>query len=68
MTGRGREWIKEGVLARDTSTNRVGEVRQIGSAFPSAAEPGEFAWLRPEHGGVEWSVPLAALEPVDGDQ
>lgn len=53
MTEHGQEWIKEGVLARDATNDKVGEIRQIGSAFPSAAEPGEFAWLRPKHGGVE---------------
>lgn len=66
QTGNELDWIKQDALVLDTSTHRVGEVQQIGSAYPSDASSMEFAWLRPPGGGVEWSAPLSVLEPVDG--
>ncbi|NEA72478.1 MULTISPECIES: hypothetical protein [unclassified Streptomyces] len=68
MTGSEWDWIKEDTLVLDTSTHRVGEVQQIGTCYPTSAEATEFAWLRPSGGGVEWSAPLSALEPVGGTQ
>ncbi|MCZ4097065.1 hypothetical protein [Streptomyces sp. H39-C1] len=65
QTGTDLDWIKQDALVLDTATHQVGEVQQIGSAYPTGASPEEFAWLRPPGGGVEWSAPLAALEPVD---
>lgn len=45
-----------GVLARDTSRNKLGEVM--------ARTPGTV-WLRPVSGGVEWTADPECVRPVD---
>lgn len=47
-------------LARDTRSNRVGDVM----AEPSPASYGKY-WLRPPGGGCEWDVPRECVQLLD---
>lgn len=47
--------LRVGGLARDTFKNKVGRVMELGQ---------ELVYLRPEKGGLEWTVMRDKIEPV----
>lgn len=50
-----------GRLVRDTASGRTGVLRAVD---PDGDAPKPVAWLIPEGGGIEWTTPLRAIEPV----
>ncbi|MEW2079946.1 hypothetical protein AB0941_41605 [Streptomyces sp. NPDC013433] len=50
-----------GRLVRDTATGRTGVLRAVA---PDGDAPTPVAWLIPAGGGIEWTTPVGAIEPV----
>ncbi|WP_243762187.1 hypothetical protein [Streptomyces sp. Tu 3180] len=50
-----------GRLVRDTVSGRTGVLRAVA---PDGDAPKPVAWLIPRGGGIEWTTPLRAIEPV----
>lgn len=72
ILGHSRLPYPRGTLMTDTSTNRLGELRDV--IEERSKDTGRVltrtAYLRPRGGGVEWEAPLTVLalvQPVDGN-
>ncbi|MFI2511552.1 hypothetical protein [Streptomyces sp. NPDC018972] len=50
-----------GRLVRDTASGRAGILQAIA---PDVGTDTPVAWLRPSGGGIEWTTPVGAIEPV----
>lgn len=58
-------WLKEGVRATDTATDRTGVVMSVGLIHGGVQlAPPDRVWLRPPGGGREWEAPADRLAPA----
>lgn len=67
MLSHGKLPYPAGTLVKDTASERTGELR--GVIEERVKESGKLvsrtAYLRPRGGGMEWDVPLDAIQPVE---